>query len=209
MPNYQVALRGFNAGGTVGDTEPGFQDLMTTLGYSTSTGINGTYQATTRAPVGDEIIAPYFKRVDTTKPVGLYPIARYVAASTFTSDTGYAPTKYSASRTNLYKFPEDTVDEDPDDGVDSTAFAENQKLMPDDRRGRHQHLEPVGRVRHHRQLRQLHRRPVQQGRHRHDLPEPPGLPGQGPGRRGDPEHVAHRRRHQHHATTRTSTTRTR
>ena len=65
VPNYQVSLRGFNAGGTVGDTEPGFQDLMTTLGYSTSTGINGTYQATTRAPVGDEIIAPYFKRVDT------------------------------------------------------------------------------------------------------------------------------------------------
>ena len=71
--HLQVALRGFNAGGTVGDTEPGFQDLMTTLGYSTVTGINGTYKATTRAPVGDEIIAPYFKRVDTSKPVGALP----------------------------------------------------------------------------------------------------------------------------------------
>ena len=72
-PTYVVALRGVNAGGTVGDTEPSLSELVSTLGYSTVTGVNGTYQATTRAPVGDEVVAPYFKRVDTSKPVGPLP----------------------------------------------------------------------------------------------------------------------------------------
>ena len=80
------------------------------------TGVNGTFQATTRAPVGDEVIAPYFKRVDPSKPVGLYPVARYVAATSFTSDTGYAPTKYSGARTTLYRFPADTSTTPPTTG---------------------------------------------------------------------------------------------
>ena len=129
-PSYTVALRGVNANGTAGATEPSLQNLVTTLGYSTDTGITDVFQATTRAPRGDEVIAPYFKRADTTKPVGLYPVARYVAASTFTSDTGHAPVKYAANRTVLYRFPVDTVDDNPDDGVDTTVFTENQKVMP-------------------------------------------------------------------------------
>ncbi|MBV9950734.1 MAG: Ig-like domain-containing protein [Acidimicrobiia bacterium] len=129
-PNYVVALRGVDAGGTAGDTEPTMTDLMNVFGYSTNTGITDVFQATTRAPVGDEVIAPYFTRVDSTKPVSMVPIARYVAATSFTSDTGYAPTKYSGARTTLYKFPADTLDDNPDDGVDTTQFAENQKVMP-------------------------------------------------------------------------------
>jgi hypothetical protein len=128
-PTFQVALRGFNAVGTVGNTEPGLQDLLTTLGYSTVTGINTTYTATTRAPVGDEIISPYFKRADTSKPVGLYPIARYVAATTFTSDTGWTNGKVNA-RQVAYRFPADQIDETPDDGVDNAVYVENQKLLP-------------------------------------------------------------------------------
>jgi hypothetical protein len=129
-PSYVVALRGVNAGGTAGDTEPTMTDLMNTFGYSTNTGITDIDQATTRAPVGDEVIAPYFKRADSTKPVSLVPIARYVAATEFTSDTGYAPTKYSGARTTLYKFDPDTLDDNPDDGVDTTVFGQNQKVMP-------------------------------------------------------------------------------
>jgi hypothetical protein len=131
VPSYTVALRGVNAAGTVGETEPSLTDLMTTMGYSTVTGITGTYQAVTRAPSGDEIIAPYFKRVDTTKPVTMTPIARYVAGTSFTSDTGYTPTKYStAGRAVVYKFPADVVDSTPDDGVDNTQYVENQKVFP-------------------------------------------------------------------------------
>ena len=158
-----MALRGVNAGGTVGDTEPSLSELVSTLGYSTVTGVNGTFQATTRAPVGDEVVAPYFKRVDSSKPVGLYPVARYVAATSFTSDTGYAPTKYSGARTALYRFPADTVDDTPDDGVDSTAFAENQKLMPSITAGGATSWNPTGVFGSGGQLRQLHRRPVQHG----------------------------------------------
>ena len=103
-PTYTVALRGFNAGGTVGDTEPGFQDLVTHARLLDRHRHQHHLPATTRAPVGDEIIAPYFKRVDTSKPVGLYPVARYVAASTFTSDTGYAGNK-TGGRTTCTSSP--------------------------------------------------------------------------------------------------------
>ena len=129
------------------------------------TGINGTYQATTRAPVGDEIIAPYFKRVDTTKPVGLYPIARYVAASTFTSDTGYAPTKYSDGRTDALQVPGRHRRRRPRRRRGLHGLRREPEADAHDRdRTARTPGHPGERVRHHRQLRQLHRRPVQQGR---------------------------------------------
>jgi len=129
VPNYTVALRGVNANGTAGDTEPTLTDLMNTFGFSTNTGITDVFQATTRSPVGDEVIAPNFVRADSSKPVSMLPIARYVAASTFTSDTGRTA-KNSNARTVMYKFPADTVDNNPDDGVDTTVFAQNQKVFP-------------------------------------------------------------------------------
>jgi hypothetical protein len=129
VPSYSVALRGVNANGTAGDTEPTMTDLMNTFGYTTVTGITDVFQATTRAPVGDEVIAPNFLRVDSTKPVSMIPIARYVAATTFTSNTRRT-NKNSSAFTEMYKFPADQVDNDPDDGVDTTVFVQNQKVFP-------------------------------------------------------------------------------
>jgi glucose/arabinose dehydrogenase len=129
VPAYSVALRGVNAGGTSGNTEPTMSDLVNTFGYTTNTGITDVFQATTRSPVGDEVIAPNFLRADSSKPVSMIPIARYVAATTFTSDTGRTA-KNSSARTTMYKFPADTLDSDPNDGVDTTVFAQNQKVFP-------------------------------------------------------------------------------
>ena len=129
VPNYTVSLRGVNANGTAGNTEPTLTDLMNTFGFSTNTGITDVFQATSRAPVGDEVIAPNFVRADSSKPVSMIPIARYVAATTFTSDTGRTA-KNSSAKIQMYKFPADTLDNNPDDGVDTTVFAQNQKVFP-------------------------------------------------------------------------------
>jgi hypothetical protein len=129
-PQYSVALRGMSARGTQGNTEPQLATLMQVFGYSTSVGFTNTNQATTRAPAGDEVVAPYFVRVDPNQPVTLTPIARYVLANYSRVDTGRT-TKNSSARTTLYRFPEDTfVDDTPGDGTDSSIYTENQKTFP-------------------------------------------------------------------------------
>ena len=129
-PNYDVALRGMSARGTLGDTEPKLSQLMQLFGYTTAAGITANHTATTRDPQGDEIVAPYFVRADSSQPVTLTPIARYTGANTSVSDNGYTP-ENSAKKTSLFKFPGDTfADDTPGDGVDESIYTENQKVWP-------------------------------------------------------------------------------
>jgi hypothetical protein len=90
-PSYVVALRGVNAIDNKGKNEASFANLLTTFGYTTKPGFTAVQQAKTRMPVGDEVVAPWFTRVDQTKPVRLLPIARYVLTA--------APTPRSTWRT--------------------------------------------------------------------------------------------------------------
>jgi hypothetical protein len=127
---YVVALRGVAARGTLGDTEPQLSQLMQLFGYTTNVGFTTGHIATTRAPLGDEAIAPYFVRVDGNQPVTLTPIARYTGANTSVSDNGRV-NENSAIKTSLFKFPADTfADDTPGDGVDSSIYVENQKVWP-------------------------------------------------------------------------------
>ena len=129
-PNYEVRLRGVRSRGTQGNTEPQLAQLMQLFGYSTNVGFTAPNQAITRAPVGDEVIAPYFVRVDGSKPVTLRPLARYVAANYSRVDSGRTA-KFSSARQSLYRFPEDLfVDDTPGDGTDSSIYVENQKTFP-------------------------------------------------------------------------------
>jgi hypothetical protein len=128
--NYTVLLRGMSARGTQGDVEPQLAQLMQVFGYTTNVGFTGVNQATTRAPVGDELAVPYFVRADSSKPVQLIPIARYVSANLDPVDTGRNP-KNSGARQTLYRFPPDTfVDDTPDDHHDDSIYVENQKTFP-------------------------------------------------------------------------------
>jgi len=120
---YAVALRGVNAAGATGRNEASLANLVSTFGYTTKVGFTTVQQARTRMPVGDEVIAPYFHRVDATKPVRLVPIARYVFAANPAPFTGYQPTKGSAATTNLFSFPGDTLGSTP-------VYAENEKTFP-------------------------------------------------------------------------------
>ena len=125
-----VSLRGVSARGTQGNTEPQLSALVDLFGFSTDIGFTGVNQATSRAPKGDEISAPYFVRADASKPVQMIPIARYVQANLGPIDNGRT-TKFSGGRQTLYRFPPDEqLDDVPDDSVDNAIYTENQKTFP-------------------------------------------------------------------------------
>jgi hypothetical protein len=128
--NHVVSLRGVSARGTQGNTEPQLAALVDLFGYSTDVGFTGVNQASTRAPLGDEISAPYWVRADASKPVQMIPIARYVQANLNPIDNGRT-TKFSGGRQTLYRFPPDEqLDDIPDDAVDNAIYTENQKTFP-------------------------------------------------------------------------------
>ena len=127
-PNYAVALRGVNAVDAKGKNEASLASIVSTLGYTTKVGFSTVQQATTRAPVGDEVIAPYFRRVDPGRPVRLVPVARYVFAANPSPSTGYQPVQGSASAVDLFTFPNDVLD--TPGGADTTVYVENEKTLP-------------------------------------------------------------------------------
>ena len=127
-PNYPVALRGVNAVDSKGKNEASLASIVSTLGYTTKVGFSTVQQAKTRLPVGDEVIAPYFRRVDPSKPVRLVPVARYVFAANPSPPTGYQPVQGSASAVDLFTFPGDVLD--TPGGTDTTVYVENEKTLP-------------------------------------------------------------------------------
>jgi hypothetical protein len=129
-PVVDVDLRGVLGRGTVGSTEPSLAQLLRVFGYSTDAGFTSVDQATSRSARGDEVVAPYFTRVDRSRPVRLVPIARYSAATPLMVDSGRTPPD-SPTRISLYRFaPDRRVDVTPDDGTDSSLYAENQTTFP-------------------------------------------------------------------------------
>ena len=100
------------------------------LGYSTDAGFTSVDQATSRSARGDEVVAPYFARVDRSRPVRLVPIARYTAATALRVDSGRTPPG-SPTRISLYRFaPDGRIDATPEDGTDTSVYAENQTTFP-------------------------------------------------------------------------------
>ena len=129
-PRYEIRLRGVSAFGTVGHTEPQLAQLIRLFGYQTNIGFSGGFQATDRDTYGDEVVNPYFVRADASRPVRLTPIARYTGAS---YGNGHSGRTANNSRTKqlMYRFPPDEfVDENDGDGVDSSVYTENQKTFP-------------------------------------------------------------------------------
>lgn len=111
-----------------GGTEPSLQALVQVFGFKVNTGVYGPNQATTSGLIGDEVRAPYFTRLDPSKPVVMVPLARYVAPTTAGSISGSTPLN-SATQRREYRFPADVVD-DPATPGDETVFVENQKVLP-------------------------------------------------------------------------------
>ena len=194
-PNYAVALRGVNAVDAKGKNEASLASIVSTLGYTTKVGFSTVQQAMTRTPVGDEVIAPYFRRVDPTRPVRLVPVARYVFAANPSPSTGYQPVQGSASAVDLFTFPNDVLD--TPGGADTTVYVENEKTLPTIAAGGTTSFEPTAPFAI--SAEGAASTDDQPGpRRRHHLPEHPQLPGQGQHRCAAREQLDPRSRHEEH-----------
>lgn len=127
-PATNVALAGLHTPGFEGTNEGAVAKIVRVLGYSTNIGGENLTLSKSNLPIGDEIISPYWKRVDASKPVKLLPIARYEGRldAPITGPMGWYPKPPDAqtarpSSTTFVHFPGG-----PRDG----HGGENQKLLP-------------------------------------------------------------------------------
>lgn len=119
-PNVSVPMRGLDAADYEGNSEPSMSVIKRVFGYGTQIGAESNFISNTRAPKGDEIISPYWKRSDSALPVSLIPLAHYSGRSTTAvGQTGWH-VKGSTTKNQLYAFP---------GGTDASG-GENQRLLP-------------------------------------------------------------------------------
>ena len=122
-----VTLGGLSAIKYENDKEPSLQRIMEALGYATNVGVTqrpfyGSVSGTSAA-VGDEVLAPYFTRRDSSAPVRLVPLAQYSGKSANKSGSFGWYAKGSSTNNYLYAFP---------GGADGThnGYGQNQQLVP-------------------------------------------------------------------------------
>ncbi|HUR18796.1 MAG TPA: Ig-like domain-containing protein [Acidimicrobiales bacterium] len=121
LPTATTALAGLDSNDYEGGNEPTLPQMGRSLGYSTNFGPESNFLGNNRLPVGDEIISPYWRRVDTSKPVGLTPLARYSSRETYTTgDAGWHAKGSPGTKTTMFNFSGGT---DPSGG-------QNQRLFP-------------------------------------------------------------------------------
>lgn len=129
-----VALAGLDALDYEGGKEPRLAHIARVLGYSTNIGFTKNKSATTRVPVGDEIISPYWQRVDSSKPVHLYPLANYSGRKTTSTGRSGWYAEGSTTKHVLYAFP----------GGSDPSGGENQRLLPKINDGGTTAFSPIG-----------------------------------------------------------------
>ncbi|GGL95159.1 hypothetical protein GCM10011594_13590 [Nakamurella endophytica] len=76
QPTLTVGLYGLATTGEQGNNEPPLKQVVDTLGRPIDVGGTALVLGTNPAPIGDEVIAPLFKKVG-TGPVTMKPVARY------------------------------------------------------------------------------------------------------------------------------------
>ena len=123
-PAATVALGGINPITYEGDYEPSVQQIIDTFGLTTNAGIAGTPYVnsvgTTSAPRGDEVSSSYWSRLDTTKPVNLYPMAHYSGRTTGTTGPFGWFAKGTSTKSQLFYFQ----------GGSDVSGGENQRITP-------------------------------------------------------------------------------
>jgi hypothetical protein len=137
QPTIMVALGGVNPSGYEGNAEPPLDRIVRAMGYATSVGPHpaaghGNTISSSHLPVGDEVISPYWRRVDGSQPVHAEPLARYGGRNSTGGDNfGWAAT--DGAMHGSFNYPADPA-ADPSvqpPAVDTTTpYAENQKLFP-------------------------------------------------------------------------------
>ena len=123
-PPAIVTLGGMNARNFEDVQEPSLQAIFNTFGYNINAGVSDeatNFISKSAASMGDEILSPYFKRADATKPVNLYPLANYSGRSTFAKGAfGFNSLGSTAAANSGYYLP----------GGSDSFGGQNQKLLP-------------------------------------------------------------------------------
>jgi glucose/arabinose dehydrogenase len=114
-----VALTGLDSSGFEGSAEPRLAGIVRMLGYGTNVGSEGSL-GSARTPVGDEVVSPYWKAANPSKPIELIPVARYTGRTTADhGQTGWI-TKFSTTPTQVFAHA----------GGSDAFGGENQRLLP-------------------------------------------------------------------------------
>ncbi len=126
-PNWVVTLGGLSAIKYENDREPSLQEIFSALGYTSNAGVtykpfNNSVSGMSQA-VGDEVLAPYFTRLDAGAPVQLIPLAAYAGKSSSKSPSVGWYAKGSSTSNYLYAHPGGA------DGSNS-GYGQNQILLP-------------------------------------------------------------------------------
>jgi glucose/arabinose dehydrogenase len=134
-PEVELVLAGLNAVGYEGVNEPPVATLLRVLGYTTDIGYTSykicnytgsNERSDCELPRGEEVMSPYWRRVNPSVPVGLFPIAsfrgRQTAPQGNTGWTFYAPPTQTTTptRRSLHTFA----------GGSDVSGGENQRLLP-------------------------------------------------------------------------------
>jgi regulation of enolase protein 1 (concanavalin A-like superfamily) len=126
-PNYVVSLGAVNSENYGSYHEPTLQQIVDAIGYTDNVGVSNEPQqnsiSASNSAIGDEVLAPYFKALNSSNPVQLVPLAQYQAQSAADSE-GFGWYGYGSTAQHLlYSFQ---------GGADGTndGYGQNQLLMP-------------------------------------------------------------------------------
>lgn len=125
--SWVVTLGGLSAIKYENDREPSLQQIFAALGYTSNAAVtykpfNNSVSATSQA-VGDEVLAPYFNRLDAGSPVQMISLAQYSGKSSSKSPSIGWYAKGSSTNNYLYAHPGGA------DGSNS-GYGQNQILLP-------------------------------------------------------------------------------
>ncbi|CAN5476347.1 hypothetical protein BH23BAC1_BH23BAC1_35060 [soil metagenome] len=118
QPLLEVQLFGLAAKGTLATLEPTLAEIIQTLGFNVNLGFNSLFSNPKIFPIGDEVIAPFFRKAGVGK-VEIKPVARYSPS---------APVSYG-----YFTLPEKVLYSELDEF--SEASYQNQTLYPDIKNG--------------------------------------------------------------------------
>jgi hypothetical protein len=126
-PQTTVSLGGLNSRDYESYWEPSLQDQVNALGYTDNVAVTNKPQgdsiSPSNGPVGDEVTSAYWKKLNSSAPVGLYPLAHYSGKSSANSTNYGWYAKGSTTFNAMYQFI---------GGSNGTndGYGQNQLLLP-------------------------------------------------------------------------------
>lgn len=126
---YPVSLGGLSTAQYEGDDEPSLQAIFDALGYPVNAGVSNRPKLNSiggsSEPAGQEVLAPYFTRLDPTKKVSLVALAAYSNKTVRNSTRFGWYVKHSGTNRYLFQFPGGAATQGANSG-----YGQNQLLLP-------------------------------------------------------------------------------